>query len=100
MQIITKESKQSQRHTIVIDSEIESILKELQTYLIEAQGKSCSLSHTVNLLLLGGIIASDKLTPDDWSILRFYHKRKKIRLDQTLQQNWHTNLFEIELKNL
>ena len=100
MQIVSKQSKLPLRHTIVIDSEIESILKELQAHLIETQGKSCSLSHTINLLLLGGIIASDKLTPDDWSILRLYHKHKKIRLDQTLQQNWHTNLFELELKNL
>ena len=97
MQIVSKQSKLPLRHTIVIDSEIESILKELQAHLIETQGKSCSLSHTINLLLLGGIIASDKLTPDDWSILKLYHRRKKIHLNLISQQNWHTNLSEIEL---
>ena len=92
MQIITKESKKSQRHTIVIDSDIESILKELQAHIIETQGKSCSLSSIVNLLVLGGIIASEKLTIDDWYILRAYQRRKKFCLNQASLQNWLTNL--------
>lgn len=91
MQVISNEFKPT-RHTIVIDSEIESVIKELQAHIIETRGKSCSLSFTVNLLLLGGIIASEKLTHNDWSVLRSYQKHRKIHINQIPLENWFTNL--------
>ena len=60
------------RKTISIDSDIEQLLRDIQSKFIRADTKSWSLSKIVNLVLISAIINSNDLTINDWNKIRTY----------------------------
>lgn len=76
----------SQRRTIVIDSQIESVLRNLQGELIRTEERSYSLSRLVNMVLMTGFISSKYMSFDEWSKVRSYSKRKVIEAEFSLDE--------------
>ena len=80
------------RRTLVLDGQIEAKLRELQGQLITTEGKNFSLSKIVNLLLLGGIFASEKLSSNEWFAIKAFYDGRKIDLDEMPLQEYILNL--------
>jgi len=68
------------RITIVLDGEIESKLREIQGQLISSHNKGFSLSKIINMVLLSGMLGANKLTGDEWRIIRTLTKKRRICL--------------------
>jgi hypothetical protein len=88
-------SKEPIRLTIVIDSEVESKLRELHGQIISSESKNFSFSKIVNMVLLAGIVSADKLDNCDWYLLKSLIDGKKIFLDEFTGRDYITNLAAI-----
>ena len=82
----------ARRLTIVIDEEIESKLREIQGQLISADRASFSLSRTVNMVVLAGLMAADKLTAREWNIIKSTLGGKKMNLEEIKTREYLANL--------
>lgn len=83
--------KNKTRITIMMDEDIQTKIKELQANLIESQNKYFSYSKVLNMVLLAGLLASEKLNREDWIFLRYYERNNKINQGK---------IFENYLENL
>ncbi|NIP62958.1 MAG: hypothetical protein GWO15_09460 [Nitrosopumilaceae archaeon] len=82
------------RITIMIDEDIQAKIRELQANLIESQDKYYSYSKVLNMVLLAGLLASEKLNRDDWIFLRSYDRNNKLNQGKIFE-NYLENLNKI-----
>lgn len=82
----------ARRLTIVIDGELESKLREIQGQLISADRASFSLSRTVNMIILAGLMSADKLTAREWNIIKSTLGGKKLNLEEIKTREYLANL--------
>ena len=68
------------RRTIMIDKEIESKIRDIQAQLILTSNKSWSFSTVSNFLMLAGISSSEKLTREDWGLVKDFLEGKTVSL--------------------
>jgi hypothetical protein len=76
----------SKRRTLVIDTQIESILRNLQGELIRTEKKNYSLSRLVNIVLMTGFIGSKYMSLDEWSKIRNYRASRVIKVEFSLDE--------------
>lgn len=69
------------RLSITLDRELGDILRDIQGGLIRGRKADVSFTTTVNVVLLAGVLASDKLDKDDWETIRDFLDKKGLNLD-------------------
>lgn len=83
------------RRTITIDVNLEAKLRDIQGQLIMAGNKNWSLSAILNIVILAGIIGSEKLTREDWKIIKAFLKKNEINLKRYNIKDYLNNLLDI-----
>lgn len=66
------------RITIMMDEDIQGKIRGPQANLTESQDRYFSYSKVLNMVLLAGLLASEKLNRDDWIFLRSYGRNNKL----------------------
>lgn len=84
--------KIANRLTIVIDDMMENKLHELQGNLIISERKNFSLSKIINMVLVAGLMASDKLTSSEWTMIRSIVYGKKVIIEELPTKEYVVNL--------
>ena len=75
------------RITISLEKEVEEKIKQLQDELVKKAGKAWSISKTINVLLIGGILSQKSLHIRDWTTIKNYSDGKPIDLsDETIEE--------------
>jgi len=85
----------SYRTTISLEKELNKKIQGLQEILEKEFGTGWSLSKTINLLILGGILAQDKLTNHDRTLIRDFSEGKGLDLEKVSMDAYYENLFLI-----
>lgn len=80
------------RLTIVIDGDMQEKLRELQGNLITSERKNFSLSKIVNMVLVAGLMASDKLDSTEWTMIRSIVYGKKVIMEELPTKEYVINL--------
>ena len=83
----------SHRITISLDQGIHEKIQNLQGILEKEFGTGWSLAKTINLLILGGILAQNQLTNTDWSSIRNLSEGRGIDLGKVSMYGYYENLF-------
>ena len=68
------------RRTIMIDNEIETKVRDIQAQLILNSNKNWSFSTVSNFLMIAGIVCSEKLAKDDWTLVKDFLDGKNVSL--------------------
>jgi len=71
----------SHRITISLDGQICQKITELHELMEGEIGNGWSKAKTINLLILGGILAQNRLQAPDWQVLHNLSEGQKIDLD-------------------
>ena len=79
MQELSKENK-ARKISILLNSEFSLALRSVQSILLISKNRSYSLSKTVNLLLLVGILSLDKLTIYEKQVIHAFDRGDDIQL--------------------
>lgn len=74
------EERSLSRITISLDSEIVKKISELLEEMEKKTSRSWSMSKTINILILSGMLSQKKLQIGDWAILRDFAKGKRLDL--------------------
>lgn len=82
----------SKRLTIVIDEIMEEKLRELQGSLITSERRNFSLSKIVYMVLVSGLMASDRLTAQEWMTVRSIVHGKRAVIDQIPSREYVVNI--------
>lgn len=69
------------RLSITLDQVLEDKLRDIQGGLIQGRKADVSFTTTVNVVLLAGILASDKLDEKDWEMIRDFLDKEALNLD-------------------
>jgi len=80
------------RLTIVIDGDVQEKLMELQGNLITSERKNFSFSKIVNMVLVAGLMGSDKLSSAEWTLIRSIVYGKKIVIEELPTKEYVVNL--------
>ena len=83
----------SHRITISLDKVLDEKIQNLQGILEKEFGTGWSLAKTINLLILGGILAQERLAPPDWSLIRDLSEGRGIDLRDVSMHGYFENLF-------
>ncbi len=71
-----------QRKTITIHDEIYRELQKIRASFIESDiVPDMSFTTAVNMVLLGGIVATDRFTDDDWGVLSKFLQEQRATLE-------------------
>ena len=75
------------RKTITIDDELYELLQRLRAKMI-GQGKDMSFAGTVNIVMMSGILGSEKFDEKIWSELAEFFEHPKIEdnVEQEIEQ--------------
>ena len=85
-----------ERITISLEKEIAEKIIELQQETTKKAGKSWSISKTINILVLGGILFHDKLYLADWNVVKDFADGKRIDVSEKNLAGYLTNLQAID----
>jgi hypothetical protein len=91
---MSKITRPPKRLTIVIDSEIDSKLREIHGQLIAADSKNYSFSRVVNLMLLAGIMSAERLDHQQWHMIKSALEHKKIRFEEFISSEYIAKIAE------
>lgn len=94
---ITPKKQTWKRLTIVIDEQVESKLREIQGHLICSENQNYSLSKVANMVLLAGLVASDRLSTFEWNMVKSIPKGKKLQIDESIPREYAANLKTMEM---
>ena len=83
------------RITISLDEELEKKVKELQSMLVLSCGKGFSISKTINILLLGGIISQDNMHVLDWCKIRKFADGREVDLSDLSVEEYLKNIIAL-----
>ncbi len=70
------------RLSITLNETLEEKLREIQGGLIKGRKADVSFTTTVNTVLLGGILGSDKLDEEDWTMIRDFLDKEELNLNK------------------
>ncbi len=85
------------RKTISINTDIEQMLRDIQSKFIKADTKSWSLSKIVNLVLISAIVNSNDLTINDWNKIRTYIAGRQIDFADTDTERFVNNIVHLKV---
>jgi len=69
------------RMTVTLDDFLQKELRKIQGRLIQGTGEDWSFTTIVNMVILGGLIGSERLKKKDWEIIRGFILEEKLSLD-------------------
>src|SRR5947208_11561120 len=72
---------QKRKRSITINTVLEEKLREIQSQLIGSTKTSWSLSMIVNVLITSGLLALDKLSREDFRIIKHFIESNKVTFD-------------------
>ncbi|TLX93487.1 MAG: hypothetical protein E6K93_02085 [Thaumarchaeota archaeon] len=72
---------QKRKRSITINTILEEKLREIQSQLIGSTKTSWSLSMIVNVLITSGLLALDKLSREDFRIIKHFIESNKVTFD-------------------
>lgn len=70
------------RLSITLHDQLEEELRDIQGGLIRGRKADVSFTTTVNAVLVAGILASDKLDDEDWTIIRDFLDKEDLNLNK------------------
>ncbi len=76
-----KVSNHKKKRSITINTVLEEKLREIQSQLISNTKTSWSLSGTINVLIISGLLALDKLSREDFYKIKYFIESGKVTLD-------------------
>ncbi len=74
-------SNHKKKRSITINTVLEEKLRDMQSQLISSSKASWSLSGTVNVLIMTGLLALDKLSREDFQKIKNFIESGKVTLD-------------------
>lgn len=80
------------RVTISLEREIQEKIRMLHSLMSTYGDEDWSISKVINMLLLGGIIASEKLSMQEWDVIKKFASGKPLSLDEIRVENYVRNL--------
>jgi len=69
------------RMTITLDDFLQKELRKIQGKLIQDTGEDWSFTTIVNMVILGGLLSSERLKKKDWEIIGGFLLEEKLSLD-------------------
>jgi len=69
------------KKTITLEKEIEVAIRKIQAHLITSTDGYWSLSNVLNIVTVGGLIASKRLDRSEWQKIKSMIEAKKIDFD-------------------
>ena len=76
-----KVSNHKTKRSITINTVLEEKLREIQSQLIGSTKTSWSLSTTINVVIISGLLALDKLNKEDFNKIKYFIESNKIPID-------------------
>ena len=76
-----KVSNRKKKRSITINVALEEKLREIQSQLISNTKTSWSLSGTLNVIIMTGLLALDKLSREDFYKIKYFIESGKVTLD-------------------
>lgn len=70
------------RLSITLNDILDEKLRDIQGGLIRGRKADVSFTTTVNVVLLGGILGSDKLDDEDWAMIRGFLDEEELNLNK------------------
>jgi len=96
MRHLSSKLKKTKRITISIEEGIEEKISQLQVYLSDIASEEWSLSKTINMLLLCGILTQDKISMVNLGKIREFSDGTKIRLNDIEMDAFVTSLVALK----
>lgn len=87
-----KISNHRKKRSITINTTLEEKLREIQSQIIHDNKTSFSLSMTVNILIISGLLALDRLGKEDFRKIKYFIDNNKIALDNKKIKNFSTRI--------
>ena len=84
------------RITISLDKEVEQKVKQLQESLSTYSGKVWSISKTINVLLVAGILSEGKFHINEWGLIQDFADGKRVFLQDAKLDEYVTNLVALK----
>lgn len=69
------------RVTITLNDFLQKELRKIQGKLIQDTGEDWSFTAIVNMVILGGLIGSERLKKKDWDVIQGFISEEKLSLD-------------------
>ncbi|TLX69566.1 MAG: hypothetical protein E6L05_05530 [Thaumarchaeota archaeon] len=76
-----KVSNHKKKRSITINVALEEKLREIQSQLISNTKTSWSLSGTLNVIIMTGLLALDKLNREDFYKIKYFIESGKVTID-------------------
>lgn len=83
------------RITISLDKQICTQIRSFNKQMEEQVGSGWSLAKTINILVLGGVLAQEKLHVNDWNTIRNLSDGFKISISDITFDEYVNNLVAI-----
>jgi len=80
------------RITISVEDRIESKISQLHNLMSSHCGNKFSMSKVINMLLLGGIMTSQRMTTQDWHAMKRFTDGQKLELEEFTLEDYISNL--------
>ena len=80
------------RITISVEAQIEQKISKLHSMISVHNGNKFSMSKTINMLLLGGIFASQRMSTQDWYAIKRFTEGNQPDLEGFSLEDYVTNL--------
>ena len=89
-----KISDHKKKRSITINAVLEEKLREIQSQLISNTKTNWSLSGTINVLIITGLLASDKLSREDFYKIKYFIESGKVTLDNKAIRDYLTRIIK------
>lgn len=89
-----KISNHKKKRSITINTILEEKLREIQSQLISNTKTSWSLSGTINVLIMTGLLALDKLNREDFYKIKYFIESGKVTLDNKAIRDYVTRVIK------
>jgi len=84
--------RKTKRITISIEGQIEQKIETMSEMVSQYTGEDWSMSKIVNMLLLGGILAPQKMNTHDWNNIKRFAEGKTLDLESVSIEEYVSNL--------
>ena len=96
MRHLSSKLKKTKRVTISLEEGINEKISQLQIFLSDIVSEEWSMSKTINMLLLCGILSQDKLSMVDLGTIKEFTDGSKIRLSDISMESYVTSLISLK----
>jgi len=83
-----KISNHKKKRSITINTALEEKLRDIQSQLISNTKTNWSLSGTLNVIIMSGLVALDKLSREDFYKIKYFIENGKVTLDNKIIRDY------------